>query len=321
MTFTRKEFLAASAHAALGAVVGPSTFDFLDLPRTFLGDVLQTPQVAKIHKYIEDHKTQHIARVQRDLRQPSVSSWNRGMSEMADLMVASFREIGCREASLVKTDGYPGVWAWYDGGARKTIARYMMYDTQPFEEQQWSSPPLAANLVPMGPFPQVIVARGAFNDKGLNRFFLNACEAILAVEGKATESFGLPVRSWVRGDLQQPAADVEPRPSRVQRLEYLAKRLGIAADVDSPLYYQLLHRTVSAVMEAALHGAVCSVLLVHCFADTDDLNFRAYQAFLAALGADGAKKGQLVGPLSVSGGEGIPLYALWFQDKPHSPAT
>ncbi len=144
---------------------------------------------------------------------------------------------------------------------------------------------------------------------------------ILAVEGKATESFGLPVRSWVRGDLQQPAAGVEPRSSRVQRLGYLAKRLGLAADVESPLYYQLLHRTVSAVMEAALHGAVCSVLLVHCFADTDDLNFQAYQAFLAALGAGDVRKDQLVGPLSVSAGEGIPLYALWFQDKPHTSTT
>lgn len=144
---------------------------------------------------------------------------------------------------------------------------------------------------------------------------------ILAVEGKATESFGLPVRSWVRGDLQQPGAGHEPRPSRVRRLEYLAKRLGIAVDVESPLYYQLLHRTVSAVMEAALHGAVCAVVLIHCFADTDDLNYQAYEAFLAALGAGDVKKGQVVGPLSVSGGSEIPLYALWFQDMPHSPGV
>lgn len=144
---------------------------------------------------------------------------------------------------------------------------------------------------------------------------------ILAVEGKATESFGLPVRSWVRGDLQQPAPGIEPRRSRVQRLEYLAKRLGTVADVESPLYYQLYHRTVSGVTEAALHGAACSVLLIHSFANADDLNFQAYQAFLTALGSGAVKKGQLVGPLSVPAGEGIPLYALWFQDKPRAPAT
>ena len=107
----------------------------------------------------------------------------------------------------------------------------------------------------------------------------------------------------------------------MRRLEYLAKRLGIAVDVESPLYYQLLHRTVSAVMEAALHGAVCAVVLIHCFADTDDLNYQAYEAFLAALGAGDVKKGQVVGPLSVSGGSEIPLYALWFQDMPHSPGV
>jgi acetylornithine deacetylase/succinyl-diaminopimelate desuccinylase-like protein len=60
----------------------------------------------------------------------------------------------------------------------------MMYDTQPFNEKEWSSPPLAANLVKMDPFPQVMIARGAINSKGPNRMFLNACEAILAVEGK-----------------------------------------------------------------------------------------------------------------------------------------
>ena len=184
MRITRKEFLELSGKAMLGMTAASSFFSFLSEPHGFSQDILESPQTKKIHKYIEDHKAEHIAKIQRDLRQPSVSSWNMGITEMAELMKQSFKELGCKEAELVKTDGYPGVWAWYDAGAKKTISTYMMYDTQPFDEKEWSSPPLAANLVKMDPFLQVVIARGAINSKGPNRAFLNACEAIIAVEGK-----------------------------------------------------------------------------------------------------------------------------------------
>ncbi len=184
MTLTRNEFLRIGGGAMLGATTGPSFFRFLNEPRGFGRDVLETPQIERIHQYIEEHRDEHVAKVQRDLRQPSVSSWNMGMSEMAELMRVSYEELGCREAELVPTDGYPGVWGWYDAGAEKTISTYMMYDIQPWDETEWSSPPLAANLVEMDPFGQVIIARGAINDKGPNRMFLNACEAIIAIEGK-----------------------------------------------------------------------------------------------------------------------------------------
>lgn len=138
---------------------------------------------------------------------------------------------------------------------------------------------------------------------------------ILAVEGKATESFGLPVRSWVRGDIQEPNAQTGPRPSRLRRLRYLAERLGIEADENSLLYYQLLHRTVSGVMEAMLHGAPTAVLIVHSFAEQDKENFAAFSDFMAALGWPSARKDQLLGPISLSG-QPVSLFALWCQDRP-----
>jgi len=184
MEITRREFMDLGGKAMLGAAVAPNFLNFLDAPCGFIEDILASPRIKKIHKYIEDHKTEHIARIQSDLRQPSVSSWNKGITEMAERMKESFKQLGCKEAELIKTDGLPGVWGWYDSGAKKTISHYMMYDTQPFDEKEWSSAPLAANLVKMDPFPQVIIARGAINDKGPNRAFLNACEAIIALEGK-----------------------------------------------------------------------------------------------------------------------------------------
>ena len=43
--------------------------------------------------------------------------------------------------------------------------------------------PFGAELVPLGPYPQVVVGRGAFFAKGPYVAFLNALEAIVAVEG------------------------------------------------------------------------------------------------------------------------------------------
>ncbi|MCI0408172.1 MAG: M20/M25/M40 family metallo-hydrolase, partial [Acidobacteria bacterium] len=181
MKLSRKEFLSISGRAAAGAAAYSA---FPSLTPALAQDVLNSDVLRKVHQYIEGHKEEHIAQVQADLRQPSVSSWNMGIQEMADRMVESFRKLGCKEAELVKTDGFPGVWAFYDAGAPKTIVVYMMYDTQPFVKERWTRDPLAAERVPMSDLTEVILARGATNSKGPNRFFLNALEAILAVDGK-----------------------------------------------------------------------------------------------------------------------------------------
>lgn len=192
MQMTRKEFLRLSGKVALAAqaarlappIAGLGFFGFLSEPSGFASDVLESPTLKKIHAYIDDHLNEHVGKIQEFLRQPSVSSWNLGIKECAGMVMDYFKQLGCKEANLVPTDGNPGVWAWYNAGAKKTISRYFMYDTQPFNEKDWSSPPLAANLVPMDPFQQVIIARGAINSKGPLRAFLNALEAIIAVEGK-----------------------------------------------------------------------------------------------------------------------------------------
>ncbi|MGH8629521.1 MAG: M20/M25/M40 family metallo-hydrolase, partial [Burkholderiales bacterium] len=185
MKITRSEFVKLAGKSALAAQAARmGVYALLDEPQGFAGDVLESPAVRKIHKYIEDHKREHLAKIQEFLRQPSVSSWNMGVRECAEMLRGYLKQLGCKEAELVKTAGLPGIWAWYDGGARKTISHYMMYDTQPFEEKEWSSPPLAARLAKMDPFGDVIIARGAINSKGPIRAFLNACESIIAVEGK-----------------------------------------------------------------------------------------------------------------------------------------
>src|SRR5690606_3654767 len=81
------------------------------------------------------------------------------------------------------TSGHPGVFAWCDFGAPKTLVVYMMYDVQPVEPADWRSPPFAANVVEHD-LGRAIMGRGATNQKGPQRAFLNALESILAVRGK-----------------------------------------------------------------------------------------------------------------------------------------
>ncbi len=182
MMLTRKQFLELSSRAAMGAAAY-TAFPFVANP-AYAQDVLNSDAVRRAHRYIAEHREEHIAKLQADLRQASVSSWNMGIREMADRMVESLRTLGCQEVKLIETKGFPGVWAYYDAGAPKTVATYMMYDTQPFEKERWTADPLAAERMPMDPFEEIILARGAFNSKGPNRFFLNACEAILASGGE-----------------------------------------------------------------------------------------------------------------------------------------
>ncbi len=188
MRFTRKEFLDLASRGVVGSAAGYSTFDFLRPGQVReIGDVLASAEVEKVHEYITAHKEEHIATVQRDLRQPSVSSWNKGVWEMAQLMMDSFKRLGCKDMRLVPTSlpEWPGILAYYDGGAPKTAVVYFMYDTQPFDETRWSSPPLEARRVKnFGAFEEVIISRGAINSKGSNRFVLNALDSILAVHGK-----------------------------------------------------------------------------------------------------------------------------------------
>jgi len=137
----------------------------------------------EVYQYIDAHQREHLANLQRWLRQPSISAQNQGIGEMAAMVRDDLARLGCREAAVVPTSGHPGVWAFCDEGAPKTLIVYMMYDVQPVEAAEWRSPPFAAEVVDH-PHGRALMARGATNQKGPERAFLNALESIRAVKGK-----------------------------------------------------------------------------------------------------------------------------------------
>jgi acetylornithine deacetylase/succinyl-diaminopimelate desuccinylase-like protein len=136
----------------------------------------------EVYAHIDANIGAHLANLQQWLRQPSISAENRGIREMAELLRSDLERMGFTDVELVPTSGHPGVWGYYDAGADRTLAVYMMYDVQPVEDEDWRSPPFAAELVETA-HGRALMARGATNQKGPQRAFLNAIESIMAVHG------------------------------------------------------------------------------------------------------------------------------------------
>jgi len=140
--------------------------------------------VAPIYRHIDEHRGEHLAKVQEFLRQPSISDDGTGIRDCAEMLRGYYESLGCKEASIVPTAGFPGVWAWYDAGAPKTVVNYCMYDVMPVAGEKWISPPFEAHVVDLPQSGRSIVARGAINSKGPYRAWLNALESIIAVMGR-----------------------------------------------------------------------------------------------------------------------------------------
>ena len=136
----------------------------------------------EIYGYIDASIENHKAQLQRWMQQPSISAQDVGIDDMAEMLRSDLESLGFAETALVPTDGHPGVWGYYDAGAEQTLLVYMMYDVQPVNPEDWDSPPFEANIVDHE-LGRVIMARGATNQKGPERAFLNALESIIAVTG------------------------------------------------------------------------------------------------------------------------------------------
>jgi len=222
-----------------GAIVRPSfslatdeAYDFSKIP-----PYIENHQA--VYDYIDTHVDAHLAAIQRWLRQPSISAQNIGVQEMAELVRQDLEDLGFDETGIVPTDGHPGVWGYYDGGADRTLIVYMMYDVQPVNPDDWDSPPFAAEVIghELG---QVLMARGATNQKGPERAFLNALESIIAVDGK------LPVNIMVTAEGEEELGS----PHYPQIIDAYEDRLRTADAVLFPFNSQRPDGTINVFLGA-----------------------------------------------------------------------
>lgn len=138
---------------------------------------------AAVYRHIDEHRDEHVGNLQRWVRQPSISAENTGVREMAELLRDDLLALGFGEAWLLPTSGHPGVVGCYEAGAPTTLIVYMMYDVQPVIESDWRVQPFEGALVDTE-HGKVLMARGAVNQKGPERAFLNALSSIIAADGR-----------------------------------------------------------------------------------------------------------------------------------------
>jgi len=119
-----------------------------------------------------------VKRLQDWIGQISIAAENRGYPEGAEYMAKLAHDAGFQQATVINTDGKPGVFATLDAGAPKTIGLYFMYDVKQFDPAEWTSPPTEARIVDKPPLGKVIIGRGAVNQKGPEAAFLAALHAI-----------------------------------------------------------------------------------------------------------------------------------------------
>jgi len=119
-----------------------------------------------------------VARLQEWIRLPSIAAEDLGFPEGPEYMSLLLKDVGFQQATIIETDGKPGVFATLDAGAERSVGVYFMYDVKQFDESEWSSPPLDAALIEKPGFGTVVMGRGAVNQKGPEMAFLEALRAI-----------------------------------------------------------------------------------------------------------------------------------------------
>jgi acetylornithine deacetylase/succinyl-diaminopimelate desuccinylase-like protein len=244
---------------------------------------------ADIYRYIDQNLPAHTAALQRWVKQQSISAQNAGVTDMANMLRQDLLSLGFKEAELAPTKGHPGVWGYYDAGAKKTLVVYMMYDVQPVEPADWRVPPFDGAIVDHD-LGRVLMARGATNQKGPERAFLNAVEAVQKVRGK------LPVNLMIVAEGEEELGSPN-YPEVIDRYEARLKTangvifpsngqnpagdVSISLGVKGILYFELeaMGSERGGPTKAEVHGSLKAI--------TDSPTLRLVQALASLTSKDG----------------------------------
>ena len=159
---------------------------------------------------VENEQAGYLEELKEYLRIPSISTdpaYSDDVRRCAEFVRAKLDDAGL-EAEIIDTDRYPLVYAeWLEAEGRPTILFYGHYDVQPPDPMdEWRNPPFDPTVE-----GDLLVARGATDDKGQSFAHLKAVAAVLAERGKLPvnvkiliegeeESGGESIERFVRED-------------------------------------------------------------------------------------------------------------------------
>ena len=135
-----------------------------------------------IYTWIDSHRDELVAELQKLLRQPSISAQKVGLSECAELLQRQMIDDGFAETQILPVPDAPSiVYATVDAAdpSAKRLLCYGHYDVQPPEPlDKWIVPPFSPEIV-----DGVIYARGATDNKSGVLAFVRAAQAFREVRG------------------------------------------------------------------------------------------------------------------------------------------
>src|SRR5262249_24873504 len=134
--------------------------------------------LADIKREVAKRHDEAVKRLKDWIAVPAIAAENRGYPDGAELMAKLAKGAGFQSATVIPTDGKPGVFATLDADAKKTVGLYFMYDVKQFDPAEWTSPPLEGRIVDKEGVGKVMVGRGAVNQKGPESALLAALHAI-----------------------------------------------------------------------------------------------------------------------------------------------
>ncbi len=149
---------------------------------------------------------------------------------------------------------------WKTGYSAKTLAYC-------WEDAKGLPPEIASMLQPHGGNAELLLAIpehkvplvGASRGESQNDVFALARVGdrtfAITVEGKVNESFGGPLGEWLQNASE----------GKKKRLDSICQLLGFSSPPPNEIYYQLLHRTASAVIEAQRFKTDAAAMIVHSF--------------------------------------------------------
>jgi acetylornithine deacetylase/succinyl-diaminopimelate desuccinylase-like protein len=145
-------------------------------------------QLDQVLQKIDSDLDASIERLFAWLRIPSISTdpaYAKDCRAAAEWLKADLAELGV-EAQLSETQGHPVVLGHArTGGSRPHVLFYGHYDVQPVDPLDlWETPPFEPRIATLPDGRKVISARGACDDKGQVRTFIEACRAWKAVTGE-----------------------------------------------------------------------------------------------------------------------------------------
>ena len=140
----------------------------------------ETPRRNELKAAVAARHDATVKALQDWIKLPTIAAEKRNVNEGAEYMRKLALDAGFQQARIVPSGGVPGVFATLDAGAPVTLGIYFMYDVKQFDPAEWSSPPLEGRLIDRPGEGQVIMGRGAVNQKGPEMAFLAALHAFKA---------------------------------------------------------------------------------------------------------------------------------------------